>query len=327
MSGSDTGKQIDARAADFVIQADHGPLAAADQASLDAWLEEDIRHLGAYTRALAVFSQAKRAKALGPQFDPDTFRDYADLDAASSNRRTFLRYGSLAAAATLLLAVVWQAIPLGGTSHATEFGQIRTVSLEDGSQVTLNTETRITVHIDGKMRRVVLKQGEAFFEVTRDPARPFIVDAGEATAKVVGTKFSVSRLASEPVEVMVKEGSVEVGDVFSANAIPVLVKANTRVIVPERDSYMVQELSPADLDRRLTWRHGMLSFENTPLVQAVQAFSRYSRLDIEIRGSEIAAEPITGYFASDSPLIFAETVAEILHLQLRRSGNAIVLSK
>lgn len=336
MSGSETSKQIDARAAEFVIQADRGLLSDADQAALDAWLDEDIRHLGAYTRALAVFSQAKRAKALGPHFDPDTFHEHSDLENGETgepgrrgavDRRAFMRFGSLAAAASLVAAIVWQVLPSGGSSYQTRLGQIKTVILDDGSRVTLNTETKITVRFDDETRHVTLREGEAFFEVTDDAGRPFIVEAGRATAKVVGTKFSVLRLASEPVEVMVQEGSVEVGDVSTASAKPILVKANTRVIVPQRDSYMVQELSPADLDRRLTWRHGMLSFENTPLVQAVQAFSRYSRLDIQIRGSEIAAEPITGYFASDNPLIFAETVAEILHLQLRQSGNAIVLSK
>lgn len=326
MSGSETSKQIDAKAADFVIRADRGPLTAADQASLDAWLEEDSRHLGAYTRALAVFSQAKRAKALGPQFDPDTYRDYADLDAAASSRRGFLRYGSVAAAAVLFVAVAWQMLP-GGASYETQLGQVRTVTLEDGSRVTLNTETKIAVRFDDKKRHVILREGEAFFEVVRDTGRPFTVEAGRAAAKVVGTKFSVMRLASAPVEVMVKEGSVQVGDVFKDSANPILVKANTRVIVPQKDSYMVQSLSPADLDRRLTWRHGMLSFENTPLVQAVEAFSRYSRLEIEIRGAEIAAEPITGYFASDNPRMFAETVADIMQLQLRQTGDTIVLSK
>lgn len=327
MSGSETSNQIDAKAADFVIRADRGPLTAADQASLDAWLEEDSRHLGAYTRALAVFSQAKRAKALGPQFDPDTYRDYADLDAAASSRRGFLRYGSMAAAAVLFVAIAWQMLPGGGASYETQLGQIRTVTLDDGSRVTLNTETKIAVRFDDEKRHVVLHEGEAFFEVVRDAGRPFTVEAGRASAKVVGTKFSVLRLASGPVEVMVKEGSVQVGDVFKESANPVLVKANTRVIVPQKDSYMVQSLSPADLDRRLTWRHGMLSFENTPLVQAVKAFSRYSRLEIEIRGAEIAAEPITGYFASDNPLMFAETVADIMQLQLQQIGDTIVLSK
>jgi len=333
MSNSLTSEQIDAIAADFVVRADHVPLSTAEQAELDVWLSENSRHLGAYLRALAVFEHAKRAKALGPHFDPDNLSE--DLSIETVDRatpklqgrfggRALMRFGGLAAAAVILIAIAW---PGGDLSYETEFGKVKTVSLEDGSQITLNTATKITVGIDGNLRHVNLEEGEAFFEVVPDAERPFIVVAGETRAKVVGTKFNVLHLAGQPIEIMVKEGSVEVGEVSVAKAKKFLISSNNQAIISQKEGLVVHALSSADIDRRLSWRHGMLSFENTPLAQTAELFSRYSRVHIEIIGAEIAAEPITGYFSSDNPLAFAQTVAEVMRLKLQHTGDTIVLSK
>src|SRR5262249_27512759 len=94
-------------------------------------------------------------------------------------------------------------------AFATEIAQTRIVMLPDGSRVTLGAHSEIEQRFSANERRVVLTGGEAFFEVTHNPPRPFFVEAGQANVRVTGTKFNVSQRQSG-VAVAVLEGEVHV---------------------------------------------------------------------------------------------------------------------
>src|SRR5690606_28626324 len=94
----------------------------------------------------------------------------------------------------------------------TGVGEQRTVTLEDGSRVSLNTATRLSLHFDRGVRRVRLQSGEALFEVARDPGRPFVVESGDRQVRALGTAFIVRRDAGR-IAVTLMEGSVEVAPV------------------------------------------------------------------------------------------------------------------
>jgi len=93
----------------------------------------------------------------------------------------------------------------GGTRYSTPVGEIASVPMRDGSKVTLNTDSQIRVTLTDSERRVDLKYGEAFFEVSKDPKRPFVVNAGGKRVIAVGTQFSVRRDAND-IQVVVTEG-------------------------------------------------------------------------------------------------------------------------
>src|SRR5262249_47175706 len=97
-----------------------------------------------------------------------------------------------------------------GGRYSTPVGGIDNVALADGSRMTLNTDTRIRVALTETERRIELDKGEGFFEVAKDPSRPFVVYAGNKRVVAVGTKFSVRR-ENDDVEVIVTEGRVRLG--------------------------------------------------------------------------------------------------------------------
>jgi len=119
----------------------------------------------------------------------------------------------LAAALALVAGVSWsrRAAPVEAPArYETAVGGQRTIALPDGSELRLNTDTAVSVGFGAGERRVTLERGEAFFQVAKDAARPFVVAAGRTEARVLGTAFVV-RLREEESEVLVAEGHVKFG--------------------------------------------------------------------------------------------------------------------
>lgn len=289
-----------------------------------------------------------------PPLAPDTALDWpgrsatgadvlAAVDRRVRQRRRARRRAAGALAAGVLLAavgVVWQrpapppAAPAAVAAAPTPARQI----LADGSEVELNGDAAVRVEFGPAERRVVMVRGEAHFEVKSDPARPFVVVAGEVAVRAVGTAFAV-QLASAGVDVLVTEGRVAVDRAAApavrdtAPAAPLaFVAAGARVTVAPADlapaaaAPVVTAVSPAEMAVRLAWRVPRLEFNDTPLREAVALFNRHGRVRLAL------AEPALGELRV-SGTVRADNIAALLDL-LRadygvaaepRDGNAIVL--
>lgn len=319
MTERHTSAKIDAIAAGWVARCDRGALSPAERAKLDAWLAADRRHLGAWARANAVFARFDRARALGPDFKP---RHTRELGApANRARRRFLWLGG-AAAAGLAGFVLW---PASGRRLATRLGEILRVPLEDGSAITLNSDSIVEVQF-GKARRLVrLLQGEALFDVAKDAARPFVVDVAAASVVAVGTSFSVRRAGGAAIEVMVREGVVMFTPAGIA-AHPLRLAADTLAVADINQPVRTQVLQPVDVRRRLAWRDGMLSFDGDTLAEAAAQFARYSDVRIVIRDPAVAKRRVVGRYSATDPAGFARAVALGMHLHSARRGNTVYLS-
>ena len=220
MTQRETSAEIDAAAAEWAVRVDHAPLDEAAQAEFDAWLAGESRRLGAYARARAMLAHARRAKALGPHFDPEAFKqqalaasasptplaagfdaaqipDAAEAEHANSRptRRRFLWLGGSAAVAATVVGMVGFSYQAAAHTYTTRRGEIRLIPLADGSSMTLNTESTARVSYTDAARRVELVEGEALFDVVHDPKRVFVVTVGDTHVRAIGTSFSVSRLA------------------------------------------------------------------------------------------------------------------------------------
>lgn len=318
----ETSQEIDAVAADWAARIDRGALSPADEDALDAWIAGDARRLGAFMRMRAVALQSNSARALGPDFDPDAFAR-AEPRAQRLTRRRMLWFGGSAAAACALGAVGLR-LATRAALHETRLGEVRVVTLEDGSVVTLNTASRIRVAFADARRTVTLEEGEALFDVARDPARPFVVEAGGTSVRAVGTSFSVKRLSDAPVEVLVREGVVEVGQ--PATARPVRMTANMRIVTGRAAARPI-EITGNEVDREIAWRSGRIAFEGEPLAQAAAAFGRYSDTRIIIEDPGIGREEITGLFASNDPVTFARAAAASLELKATVGPGEVRLSR
>ncbi|MGV3479315.1 MAG: FecR family protein [Sphingobium sp.] len=319
----ETSQEIDAVAADWAARIDRGALSPADEGALDAWIAGDARRLGAFMRMRAVALQSNSAKALGPDFDPEAFAQAEPSAATPITRRRMFWLGGSAVAASALGAV-GLGLMMRDTVYETRLGEMRVVTLEDGSAVTLNTASRIRVAFADARRTVTLEEGEALFDVAKDPARPFIVEAGGTSVRAVGTSFSVKRLNDAPVEVLVREGIVEVAQ--PATHRPVRMTANMRIVTSHAVAQPVA-IAQTEVDRETAWRSGRIAFEGEPLAQAAAAFGRYSDTRIIIEDPGIGREEITGLFASNDPVTFAKAAAASLELKATIGPGEVRLSR
>ena len=205
-------------------------------------------------------------------------------------------------------------------SYATGRGEQRIVRLSDGSTLRLNTDSRALVRFGAKGRTVELVRGEALFEVAHDASRPFRVRAGDAQIRALGTVFDV-RLAKDGAEVTLLKGAVEVQG--AAGAVSVL-RPNQRIRV--RDG-VLQTRVTTDAARATSWTERRLTFDHTPLGQAVGEVNRYSSTQIELRATDLSRAPVSGVFETGDTRAFALAVSSVFDLQMAENGRHIVLQR
>lgn len=309
--------RIDDQAVTWVAREDRGILDEATATRRDAWLARDPRHAGAYARARAALADMDRASALGKR---------PDLQAFAPTRRWRRRMAPFSAiAATLACLLIgfaaWQA---SDDRYATGLGEVRRIPLQDGSTVTLNSDSVVVVDLDRHQRNVVLERGEALFDVAKDPQRPFVVHAGSGQVTAVGTSFSVQRVRGDQLRVLVREGVVKVAEARSA---PVRVVANSAAIARPGAAIDVAPMPEAELRRRLVWRDGMIAFDGDTLAQAAAEFARYSDTRILIDDPQVAGRRVVGLYSATDPAGFARAVATSLGLRAEATRDGIYLRR
>lgn len=320
MSERETSDQIDDAAALWAARVDARPLTPEEEAELERWLSADPRREGSFARARAVSMHMSRAQALGPDFLPN-----AHGGRPGPSRRLVLAAGAGGALAAGLAAVAVHPY-LSARRFQTRLGEVRVVSLEDGSVVTLNTASKISVFFSDAKRVVQLLEGEALFDFIPNPLRPFIVHAGSTLVRTVGASFSVARLADAPVRVVVRSGEVEVLRDGAAQGQGTRVRALERVTLTPV-SVVVASEPESEIDRSLAWRDGRLSFEGETLQEAAREFARYSSVRIIFADPSIARETVTGLYVSADPVGFARDVGVAFDLDVTVRENEVVLSR
>lgn len=313
---------IDLTAARWVAREHAGALEQKQRHELAAWLEADLRHQGAYVRAKAAFCYFDRARALGPGYRTSAFLAPVGTGDRPNRRRRLILAGLATAAAVPVLGLGLDVLLLGADSYRTRRGEILRVPLSDGSIATLNSDTRIRVEYDQHRRRIVLLRGEALFDVAKNRHRPFLVQAGDATVTAVGTSFSVQRLQDRGLHVAVREGVV---DFERQGASPLRLPANFAATADSGQATAVAPLAPAQIERLLAWREGMLSFEGDTLAQAVKAFSRYSDVRIVVDDPALLHSQVAGRYSATDPRGFARAVAAGMGLSVEEHDGDIHL--
>jgi len=326
MGPQENSTDIDDVAANWVVRIDRGPLSADDQQELETWLKDDGRRKGAFARAQAIFVFARQA-GLGPLHEGVT-PPMSDLRITARPSRRRVLWGAGAAAAAAVAVTAGVSLGMGASSYSTQRGEVRLLPLADGSVVTLNTNSEIVVRLGRTARTVQLLRGEALFDVAKDAKRPFTVTASDTVVRAVGTSFAVRSLRSEPVQVLVREGAV---DMFrqEQQLTPLRVPANARAVsleVPYPSVKLVDvALDDTAIARHLAWRQGMISFEGASLSNAVTEFNRYSDVQITVDDPTIAGRTVTGLFSIHNPVGFARSVALSLNLKIEITPNRVML--
>jgi transmembrane sensor len=217
-----------------------------------------------------------------------------------------------------------------GAAYQTAVGGLETVPLADGSQVTLNTDSRIRVSLSASERRIELARGEAFFNVAKDVARPFVVATDDMRVVAVGTQFSVRREAeANSIQVVVTEGRVRLERISTTNPRPSVVLYAGSVARAVGTNVIVQERNLSQAEQLLNWRSGYLTFRNITLADAVAEFNRYHPRKIVIEDPAIAGLHVGGKFRLsnvDAFLSLLESGFSGFPIRVERRNDEFVLT-
>jgi transmembrane sensor len=313
---------IEAEAADWVARLDADGGSAQTLRDFERWKAQSPLHRDAADKLAGLWADMDVLAMLAPT---------AKLPVHRSWRRRLRRgwqvarpagLGAMAAVAAMLLvflgvnpslrqAMIEGVVGAETEVYATQVGEQRSITLDDGSTVQLNTDSLLEVRYTTVARDLRLVRGEAFFEVAANPARPFSVYGKDGVARAIGTAFVV-RVQAERMDVTVTKGVVEVAALEPAPArttletmtslpriAPALVSAEsgqvtTAVIAPQGISR--DRLNASDAARQFAWRQGMLAFSGDRLDSVVADVSRYTDIDIEIADPALTDLRVSGYF-------------------------------
>jgi transmembrane sensor len=192
--------------------------------------------------------------------------------------------------------------------YATGTGESRTIELADGSRLQLNTDSAVQIRMSAGERHVRLLRGEGFFEVTKDPARPFVVESGDGWVKVVGTQFSVARRDAQ-TRVQVAQGKVQVS---TGGGAPVYLEPGRAV---EYQGQQLAEVHAFDAASGFAWRQRQLVFRQQPLSDVVSELNRYWPGKTLVLGEALRNRVVSGVFEIDKPDAVIKALEYTLNLR------------
>ncbi|MGH8483300.1 MAG: FecR family protein [Pseudomonas sp.] len=215
--------------------------------------------------------------------------------------------------------VVWVDPPYRSQHVASEVGQRQTLQLVDGSEVLLDSNSEMTISWHLRTRQVELKRGQALFQVSPMVYRPFLVDAGGAGVRVVGTRFNVNR-REQDVQVTVAEGKVAVrGDATDTVA---LLEPGQQLRIKKGIPGQVIQVNADDVT---AWQDSRLVFVSTPLAEVIGTLQRYYHQPITLQDATIALLPLSGVFDSEHVDRLLALLPGILPVSVTTAADGAVL--
>lgn len=215
--------------------------------------------------------------------------------------------------------------------YVTAVGEQRSITLEDGSVVELNSQSRLRTHFNQELRAIELLAGEAIFRVTKDPQRPFRVRTGITDIVAVGTAFNVNASDARTV-VTVLEGRVRVNQREAAERSAARsAQAVSEFELAVGDQLIVGKEQPAirvslrDTEKVTSWTERRLIFEDTPLSAVAAEFGRYSSRAIRIEDASVGARKINGVFDATDPASLVEFLGSDQSLEIRTDPDGWVV--
>ena len=261
---------------------------------------------------LSVLNELKGMFPLRPQIKGETGKARKVLRQARwSVAAGFLL---MAAAAAMMVDSYWLGQNDTGYHLAqrigTAIGEQKTLTLNDGSVVHMNTNSAIQINFDGERRLIDLIKGEAHFTVAHDASRPFTVTAGKNTVTAIGTAFNMQYTNNEAFELVVTEGKVLVQDKqnsVSREEIAEMIQkgnafGNLKLLTAGEKANVDGELSDLKnldtdaMEQDLAWQQGMIVFKGEALEDALREIERYTAVDFTIEGEALKQKRVAGYF-------------------------------
>ena len=360
MTMSKRTRQSTIEASEWWIAQREGKLSVEDRARFVAWLRESPSQLAEYLEMANLWEEIGSASA----------RDTTDIEALlaeatnlvhlpqrdtaaipAKSRRISPPWLRLSTAVSVVIAVIlvwWTAAPVDPAPYvvSTAIGEQRSLTLDDGSVISLNTQTALRVRIDADQRHAELLQGEALFDIAHDPSRPFQVITGTTQVQVLGTTFNIYRQDKYTATVTVLEGRVAVlqSEVNSATAKPTQARdtSTTPASAPALKNQPARlelfEGQQAQINRTglatpisvnpgkaVAWTDRRLVFEDTPLGDVVAEFNRYNTRTLHVEDSTLASLLLNGVFASHDPDSLVQYLQQAKGVSVREVGTQRIL--
>lgn len=312
----------------FARLRDVGPdpaTADARQAAFERWLRADPRHLRAFEETERLWEALEAPVAQAIEDEPGIVPPGRPRSAPASC------FGPLRAAALAACILVFAGAGLTTyddvldrlrSDHMTAVGERAPLVLEDGSRVTLNSDTAVAIDMGPAGRQVRLFRGEAWFEVAPDADRPFVVETAQGRIRVTGTHFDV-RLDDDTAVVSLAEGAVSLTAAAETATRPSLDLAPGQQARLSRSG--ISDPAAFDMTAVTAWLRGQLVFYNTPLPQVVAELNRYRSGRIVVASGALESLRISGVFRTDSPDAALTVIADTLPIRVLKLTDYLVL--
>ena len=369
-------EQIYQEACEWFVEFRSGDLDDSDRRQFDLWARKSPEHLAAYLEIAAIWSE-------GSALDSDRKRDAEALIAQSavdvtnvvplsdrprsdvsptalaksvqqSHRWHFSPPRVLLAASIAAVSVIAGLLigyqRLQAPIYTTTFGEERSITLEDGSVIDINSHSKIRIRYTADERNVDLLEGQALFHVAKNPARPFFVSSATTQVRAVGTEFDVYQKLGGTVVTVVEgrvavlsrsdTGAGEVADPHAAAALrggtldaqklqvggnpPILLSAGEQVLVTP---WTMQKADHPNIAIATAWTQRQLEFESASLSDVAEEFNRYNQRQLVIEDPTLYDFHISGVFSSSDPASLVRFLRERPGVRVTETRTEIRVSR
>jgi transmembrane sensor len=329
---------VEQRASEWIIRSEGGNFTEQMRAELERWLQ-DPRNRVTFLRIREAWRRASRirgARPLDGNVDPDLLKNpdltpgARDTNSGSGSRWPFrvAAGAGLTLIIYLLALVAW--IVLGRSDwilYTTSVGGYEHVTLADGSAIQLNTDSELRARLSPAKREIQLVRGEALIRVAHDPRRPFTISASNTSVRAdppgtVGAVFVLRMRGQTDVDVAVTEGIILLGpadriiDVALGriSASQSALSAGDAAAVRPEGVHLVK-VALEELNRKLSWTAGLLSFQGETLAEVTDEFNRYNRKHLVVTDPSIADRRIGGAFQATDPESFVSALQKWFNIR------------
>lgn len=312
-----SSNDVEMEAADWLVrQRDWRNWGEADQAELDNWFDESTAHQVAFIRLEALMGRTERLRALKPIERPA--------------RKSLSPLFGVAIVLSIIAVVGFSASYFLSqpdyANYQTAVGDRETLSLGEGSQIELNTDTALRLSRHGERRSAWLDKGEAYFQIKHDASHPFVVVAGNNRITDLGTKFVVRRFPNE-LEVTLLEGRARLDASRDDKAMSTAELRPGDVATVRNGTISITKRTGQQLADTVGWRHGVLMFRNVSLAEAASELNRYNRTQIIINDPAVAQLKIYGAFTATDISAFADASQAYFKLRVKNDDGRIAISR
>lgn len=352
------------QASSWVAKIDKG-LSERSQQQLDEWLHESPAHGEALIKYASMWDMLDLLEPIAKILPIDSFEEELlaetevhKVQPRSFGMKAFAGRSGYAIAATfvvcfLTVTFLFSVVQLQSQSNKTNLsasamndsaavaqnvtqqfktsvGENKSFILTDGSELTLNTDTEVSVEFTEQFRKVVLLKGEVYFDIAKNPSRPFIAITSDSHVTAVGTAFNIELDTYVGTEVLVTEGRVKVDNFSKENLSNSLESLEVYLSKGQKALIQQQQAKVSHYDEfesALAWREGMVVFSGETLEQVVREIDRYTPLSFKVIDDEIMDIQVGGFFQTGDMEQLLLILEQNFGISSQQQGMQILLSK